>query len=437
MPDERDGADGGCASGEQLLEGERMNHAAHNRPGQPSEPPDSSGHDDAWLLLPWLANGTLDAEETRQVESHVAACERCRHELERCQDLAAALRSGPETAPSPHPIQLARLMARLDAADAADAADAIALTAQAHEHDAHAEHPEDAATDTLPALAALVALPPPPAAHDANDANDANGANDPNNANDPNDTNHAHGAHDAGDNTLQISRAPETPAAPAASLGTPGSRLSRSRLAAVLAATPRPVRFALAAQLAALLVLALGLSFGLPASGRAGAATAAAASARSRALFHTLSAPSAGAATAGTPETPGIPEDTGRADASDPGAAAPRPQIRLVFSEQATERQIRDVLMKVRGRLVDGPSPLGTYTIEIPAPPSAATAPAAGTSDAAASRSRRAARADRPLDGAPDSLGIVLAYLTSQPIVRFAEPVAGISSANPQTLPRS
>lgn len=32
-------------------------------------------------LLPWVLNGTLDAEERRQVEDHLAACESCREEL--------------------------------------------------------------------------------------------------------------------------------------------------------------------------------------------------------------------------------------------------------------------------------------------------------------------------------------------------------------------
>jgi hypothetical protein len=337
MPDERDRDGGFRASGEPLLEGEPMNRAAHL---------DAAAHESTWLLLPWFANGTLGAAESRHVESHLAACEGCRNELQRCRDLAAALRHEPEAAPSPHPIQLARLMSRLDEIDTAAARDALTGADEA-------------------------------AAIDA----------------------------------------------------TPG------RLATLFAATPRPVRYTLAGQLAALLLLALALSYGtrLPAGGHAatpsapaapgaatpvvaaeGAATPAAIGS-SQALFHTLSAPSAGA---------------------DAPSAAPRPQIRLVFSEQATERQIRDVLMKVRGRLVDGPSPLGTYTIEIPAPPATA-APAsspAGTSDTAASPRRL--RPARPADGAPDSLGIVLAYLTAQPIVRFAEPVAGMPSADMQTLPQ-
>ncbi len=380
MPDDRIGADGGRANGEQMPEGETMSHTARHREDE---------HDEAWLLLPWLANGTLDAAESRQVGNHVAACERCRHELERCQDLAAALRSAPETAPTPHPIQLARLMARIDALDAHDENDENGENDANDEKGENRENSQGAKSNANNQIAAARAsdahgAPGLPGGAGAAEASARTSA----------------GAADG--NALETVAPPQDPAAVtkstlparrgvAAVLPAAGAR---RRLGTVLAETPRSIRFALAAQLAALLVLALALSFGIPApaggrdASRAGASPA-------RALFHTLSAPS-----------------TAGADLPDTAAAAPRPQIRLVFAEQATEKQIRDVLMKVRGRLVDGPSPLGTYTIEIPA------------------------RTARPLDGAPDSLGIVLAYLTSQPIVRFAEPVAGISSAKPETLPR-
>jgi len=457
-PDEKDGGSGGRANGKQLPEGETMSYADRHRtrnadPGGDADADDAgdhsragydrqvdydsrtgrdsragndstdgpvgndrndgndgndgnhgydghgsgndgngsgSEHDAAWLLLPWLANGTLDGAESRQVEAHVDGCERCRHELERCQDLAVALRSGPETAPTPHPIQLSRLMARIDALAALDTNNA---------RDAGGAPVAFAGSKIAEPLADPMAPADPTALTALTD----------------------------------LPAAPTTAATPTpATFRSPGAR---SRLGVILAATPRPVRFALAAQLAALLVLALALSFELPAgrgqrgqntqSGHdSGAATAA--SSPSRALFHTLSAPS-GSSYAATGSSGPL-----GSNASELVAIAPRPQIRLVFSEQATEKQIREVLIKVRGRLVDGPSPLGTYTIEIPAPPSIATVPAApGTSDAAAARQARAAR---PSDGAPDSLGIVLAYLTAQPIVRFAEPVAGMASANPQAL---
>jgi hypothetical protein len=121
-------------------------------------------------------------------------------------------------------------------------------------------------------------------------------------------------------------------------------------------------------------------------------------------LYHTLSAPAAGAAVPGTP---------------------PRQQIRVVFSETATEKQIRDVLLRVRGRLIDGPSPLGTYTLEVPAAPSVPGARATV---------QGAGGAEPILNGTSDSLGCVLAYLHGQAVVRFAEPIApvgGGATANP------
>ena len=38
-------------------------------------------HEQAQLLLPWLANGTLDAQDAALVEAHLAECEACRTEL--------------------------------------------------------------------------------------------------------------------------------------------------------------------------------------------------------------------------------------------------------------------------------------------------------------------------------------------------------------------
>ncbi|HYL04712.1 MAG TPA: hypothetical protein VE075_01650, partial [Thermoanaerobaculia bacterium] len=191
----------------------------------------------------------------------------------------------------------------------------------------------------------------------------------------------------------------------------------------LLGGTPRPVQWALAGQLAALLLLAATVAFGpvrrFQPGSSAPAAPAAPAPART-AAFVTLSAPAAG---------------------GEPSAAAARPQIRLVFVETATEKQMRYVLLCTRGRLVDGPSPLGAYTLELPAPTSAAGAPetqgipknpagAAGAGETApALPAPRAALAE----AAPDSVGTVLAYLRSQPVVRFAEPVAGTTSPAPSS----
>ncbi|MEW6706307.1 MAG: zf-HC2 domain-containing protein [Pseudomonadota bacterium] len=40
------------------------------------------GHDETQRLLPWLLTGQLDADEQAMVQAHLAACPRCRGELE-------------------------------------------------------------------------------------------------------------------------------------------------------------------------------------------------------------------------------------------------------------------------------------------------------------------------------------------------------------------
>jgi hypothetical protein len=67
--------------------------------------------------LPWLANGTLSGAEKARVESHLAECAACRNEAERCRLERVAMRAEGLTAPSPHPAQLERLLARLDRAE--------------------------------------------------------------------------------------------------------------------------------------------------------------------------------------------------------------------------------------------------------------------------------------------------------------------------------
>jgi hypothetical protein len=64
-----------------------------------------------------------------------------------------------------------------------------------------------------------------------------------------------------------------------------------------------------------------------------------------------------------------------------------------MFSPKATERQIRDLLLDVRGEITGGPSPLGVYTVSIPA--------------------------------ATDAVREILARLRSEPQVVFAEPATG------------
>jgi hypothetical protein len=102
----------------------------------------------------------------------------------------------------------------------------------------------------------------------------------------------------------------------------------------LLAATPRPVRWALAAQLVLVLGLGLGWSRQLP---RRPAASA------SPTLYRTLS--------------------------DGPAAPLPASALRVVFAPGSTEQEIRDLLLGIRGQIVSGPSSLGVYTVEVPKGP--------------------------------------------------------------------
>lgn len=210
----------------------------------------------AFELLPWYANGTLEAAERRSVEEHLAECDVCREELGRCQTFGAEVRRAEVAAPAPHPKQLERLLEQVEEIEA-------------------------------------------------------------------------------------------TPRA-VTGLANPWRRLS-----ALVAVSPRGVRGLLAAQLAALFVLAAVLAW----------------QARSTpATFHTLS------------EAPAV-------------APAATAQLRVVFTPQTREEEMRKLLFEIRGHIVAGPSPLGVYTIEV----------AAG-------------------DGA-DPVSVVLQHLRSSPAVSFAEPL--------------
>lgn len=147
-----------------------------------------------------------------------------------------------------------------------------------------------------------------------------------------------------------------------------GGRLAALR--SQFGAAPRPLRLALLAQ-AALIVLLAGLGawkMRAPAtiSGTVPGATGPAAAA----TYRTLSDP-----------------------AAEPVRAAGGARLRLMFSPGATEREIRALLLGVHGEIVAGPSPVGAYTVEVPA------------------------------RGEP--AGAVLARLRSEAQVVFAEPEAG------------
>ena len=49
-----------------------------------------------------------------------------------------------------------------------------------------------------------------------------------------------------------------------------------------------------------------------------------------------------------------------------PAAVGDRARLHLVFAEETTERELRDLLHDIDGVLVGGPSPRGVYTVELP-----------------------------------------------------------------------
>ena len=132
----------------------------------------------------------------------------------------------------------------------------------------------------------------------------------------------------------------------------------RRALGRALGASPAGVRWTLGGQLAAIavLLLAVGLLWTgdrpdpgtEPEPGLAGVETPAGEAGR----FRTLTSPA------------------GR-DLSAPGRSGPAPRVRVVFSDDTREREIRGTLISVGGRIVDGPSPTGVYTIELAAGESA------------------------------------------------------------------
>jgi putative zinc finger protein len=142
-----------------------------------------------------------------------------------------------------------------------------------------------------------------------------------------------------------------------ASGGTDGwrERLRRSidGLRELLQSTPAPTRWALAAQSALVVVLVTAVAWQMAVSPS----------------YRTL-------ASGADPVAPG------------------RAQIRIVFAEDISEREMRAVIERVGGRIVDGPSTVGAYTVQVPVP--------AAASD----------RVARELD-----------ILRTQPKVRLAEPI--------------
>lgn len=209
-------------------------------------------------LLPWYANGTLEDVERRVVETHLAACARCRGELAADRRLGETLRQIPEIAPAPHPAQFARLMDRIES--------------------------------------------------------ERNG--------------------------------PSTAA----------WRAAWTALREILTVTPRAVRWTLAVQLGLVLLLGSGLLL--------------------------LRRPE--------PTVPAVYQTLSDPETTVPATAATA-RLRVVFAPGTSEQEIRNLLLGIRGQITAGPSPLGVYTVDVPA--------------------------------GPDPVADVLAHLRSHKQVSLAEPV--------------
>jgi hypothetical protein len=220
-------------------------------------------HERVWGLLPWYVNGTLPQRERERVEAHLEVCRRCQEEERVCRRTAESVQSAGEVAPTPHPVQLQRVLARIEEAEREE-------------------------------------------------------------------------------------RAP---------------RISREWLSfpsrALIGATPRPLRGALVAQAAIIVLLAGVLVWQKLHSGPEDVPAPA--------VYRTLS--------------------------DSPPARGPVLRLRVMFSPQATESQIRELLLDVRGEITGGPSAIGVYTVEVPA--------------------------------GRDSLQAVLARLRSESQVMLVEPAAG------------
>lgn len=98
------------------------------------------------------------------------------------------------------------------------------------------------------------------------------------------------------------------------------------RVRSWVSATPGPVRWAFAVQGVAAVALAAALFWRAPASSPA---------------YETLSRPAA-------------------------AVAGDRARLHVMFAEETTERELRDLLNDIGGVLVGGPTPRGVYTVELP-----------------------------------------------------------------------
>ncbi|MFI4969082.1 MAG: zf-HC2 domain-containing protein [Lysobacterales bacterium] len=73
-------------------------------------------HRQAWDLIPWLVNDSIDAGERRRVEEHLRDCADCRDEFAFQHRLRAGMAAHAGVAHAPQPA-LRRLLSRIDAED--------------------------------------------------------------------------------------------------------------------------------------------------------------------------------------------------------------------------------------------------------------------------------------------------------------------------------
>ena len=77
---------------------------------------DSARHEEAWLALPWLANGRLSQAERDKIEPHVRTCAACREELAFQRLLCNVLTEPDRVTYAPGP-SFRKLMDRIDASE--------------------------------------------------------------------------------------------------------------------------------------------------------------------------------------------------------------------------------------------------------------------------------------------------------------------------------
>ena len=79
-------------------------------------------HAEAWALLPWLANGRIQASDREWVEAHVAGCAECRAEVAAQRMVATQIQrdvASPESAPTDEQRSFNKLWARIEASESA------------------------------------------------------------------------------------------------------------------------------------------------------------------------------------------------------------------------------------------------------------------------------------------------------------------------------